>query len=163
MRWLPARAWENGVYYIFTNPSGLDGGEVRNGNAMVLDPYGEVLSECHALGADVCVARCTETKLSLAGGRRYLRARRPDLYWPLTEGDAGATLPGWQRLAPADISEQVEEAAPSRLGDPRILRAAQVLYDFMRMKASAQRVLHARRPASARASAALLRPAGACP
>lgn len=153
MRWLPARAWENGVYVIFTNPIGLDGGEVRNGNAMVLDPYGEVLSECHALGADVCVAMCTESKLGLAGGRRYLRARRPDLYWPLTEGDAGATLPGWQRQAPADISEQAEEAAgamPSRLGDPRVLRAAQVLYDFMRMKASARSVHQARASRSPR-------------
>ena len=140
---------------------GLDGGEVRNGNAMVLDPYGEVLSECHALGADVCVAMCTESKLGLAGGRRYLRARRPDLYWPLTEGDAGATLPGWQRQAPADISEQAEEAAgamPSRLGDPRVLRAAQVLYDFLRMKASARSVHQARASRSPP-----LPPASTCP
>ena len=44
MRWLPARAYENGVYAVFTNPIGMDGGEVRNGNAMVLDPFGEVIA-----------------------------------------------------------------------------------------------------------------------
>ena len=25
MRWLPARAYDNGVYYVFTNPIGYDG------------------------------------------------------------------------------------------------------------------------------------------
>ena len=43
MRWLPARAYDNGVYYVFTNPIGYDGEHLKNGNSMILDPYGEVL------------------------------------------------------------------------------------------------------------------------
>lgn len=98
MRWLPARAYDNGVYAVFTNPIGLDDGQVRNGNAMILDPFGEVLSECTALGDDVTVALCTADKLSVASGRRYLRARRPDLYAPLVAPppDPPITTPGWE-------------------------------------------------------------------
>ena len=44
MRWLPARAYDNGFYYVFTNPIGYDGEHLKNGNSMVIDPYGEVLS-----------------------------------------------------------------------------------------------------------------------
>ncbi|HUG93581.1 MAG TPA: nitrilase family protein [Planctomycetaceae bacterium] len=97
MRWLPARAWENGVYAVFTNPIGLDDGQVRNGNAMILDPYGEVLCECTRLGDDVAVGLCTAGTLPLASGRRYLRARRPDLYGKLVEppSEPPVTTPGW--------------------------------------------------------------------
>ena len=49
MRWLPARAYDNGVYYAFTNPIGYDGEHLKNGNSMIIDPYGEVLSEINKL------------------------------------------------------------------------------------------------------------------
>jgi predicted amidohydrolase len=103
MRWLPARAYDNGIYAVFTNPIGLDDGEVRNGNAMILDPFGEVISECHKLDDDVTVALCTAEKLPLASGRRYLRARRPDLYGKLVEPptEAPVTEPGWKLRKPA--------------------------------------------------------------
>jgi predicted amidohydrolase len=98
MRWLPARAWENGVYAVFTNPIGLDDGQVRNGSAMILDPFGEVIAECTELGDDIAVALCTAEKLPLASGRRYLRARRPDLYGKLVEPppEPPVTEPGWK-------------------------------------------------------------------
>jgi len=80
MRWLPARAYDNGVYAVFSNPIGPDGDQLKNGNSMVLDPYGEILAECTSLGDEVVVARCTPDKLKLAGGYRYRRARRPALY-----------------------------------------------------------------------------------
>ena len=97
LRWLPARAWENGVYAVFTNPIGMDYGQVRNGNAMVLDPFGEVQSECRVLDDDLCVAVCTREKLSLASGHRYLRARRPELYGELVAPPTQPPLtePGW--------------------------------------------------------------------
>lgn len=102
MRWLPTRAFENGVYAVFTNPIGIDGGQVRNGNSMVLDPYGEVLAECQALGDDIVIATCVRSKLADASGRRYLRARRPDLYGKLTEPSdlPPITQPGWQLKQP---------------------------------------------------------------
>lgn len=100
MRWLPARAYENGVYAVFTNQIGVDHDTIKNGNAMVLDPYGEVLVESNALEDDVVVALLTAEKLSDAPGRRYLRARRPELYGKLVEphppGHEPVTLPGWK-------------------------------------------------------------------
>ena len=45
LKWLPARAHDNGLYLIFSNGVGRDDNEVRTGNAMVLDPYGDVLAE----------------------------------------------------------------------------------------------------------------------
>lgn len=100
MRWLPARAWENGVYLIFSNAVGMDGGSVRPGCAMVLDPDGEVVSECRELGDGIAVARLVPEAWQRASGRRYLRARRPELYGKLVEpraaGDEAATEPGWK-------------------------------------------------------------------
>ncbi len=80
MRWLPARAYDNGVYYAFTNPIGYDGDQLKNGNSMILDPYGEVLSEIRSFDDDITIATLTKDKLALAGGYRYKKARRPELY-----------------------------------------------------------------------------------
>ena len=100
MRWLPARAWENGVYYVFSNPIGVDGDTIKPGLAMILDPFGEVLVESHALEDDVMVGTLTADKLQLASGQRYIRARRPELYGKLVEppppGQAPVTLPAWK-------------------------------------------------------------------
>lgn len=80
MRWLPARAYDNGVYYAFTNPIGYDGDQLKNGNSMIIDPYGEILSEIRSFEDDIAIAGISRDKLSLAGGHRYRKARRPDLY-----------------------------------------------------------------------------------
>ncbi|MBW3542399.1 MAG: nitrilase family protein [Planctomycetes bacterium] len=105
MRWLPARAYDNGVYAVFTNPVGMDDDQVRHGGAMILDPFGEVLAECTRLGDDVCMALCTHDKLGLASGRRYVKARRPDLYGKLVEPptEPPTTSPGWTLRPPADV------------------------------------------------------------
>jgi Carbon-nitrogen hydrolase len=99
MRWLPARAWENGVFAVFSNNIGVDHDTIKPGLAMILDPHGEVLAESHALGDDVVVALLTAEALEQSSGRRYLRARRPDLYGPLVEphppGQEPVTTPGW--------------------------------------------------------------------
>lgn len=80
MRWLPARAYDNGVYYAFTNPIGYDGEHLKNGNSMILDPYGEVLSEIKSFEDEITVAKITKEKIPLSGGWRYKNARRPELY-----------------------------------------------------------------------------------
>lgn len=97
MRWLPARAYENGVYAVFSNPIGWDYDTVKPGLAMILDPYGEVLVESHALEDDVVVGLCTPDKLETSSGRRYLKARRPSLYGKLVEPQESVTSPGWKR------------------------------------------------------------------
>jgi predicted amidohydrolase len=96
MRWLPARAYENGIYAVFTNPIGWDYDTVKPGLAMILDPYGEVLVESHALKDDVVVGLLTPDKFEGASGQRYLKARRPELYGKLVEPQASVTLPGWK-------------------------------------------------------------------
>ncbi len=95
MRWLPARAYENGVYAVFTNPIGWDYDTVKPGLAMILDPFGEILIESHALEDDVVVGLLTPDKLGQASGRRYLKARRPELYNKLVEPQESVTSPGW--------------------------------------------------------------------
>lgn len=96
MRWLPARAYDNGVYAIFSNPIGPDDDQLKNGNSMILDPYGEILAECRSLEDEFVVASCTSDKLQLAGGTRYLRARRPELYGHILAGaHAPATRVTW--------------------------------------------------------------------
>lgn len=96
MRWLPARAWENGIYAVFSNPIGWDYDGVRPGLAMILDPFGETLVESQALDDDVVVGLLTPQKLDLSSGRRYLKARRPELYGMLVEPQESVTLPGWR-------------------------------------------------------------------
>jgi hypothetical protein len=56
MRWLPARAHDNGMFLVFANGVGQDDDEVRTGNAMVIDCYGRILHESPALGDDMVVA-----------------------------------------------------------------------------------------------------------
>lgn len=80
LRWLPARAYDNGVYYAFSNPIGYDGEHLKNGNSMILDPYGEVLSEAKSFDDDISIAKITKDKIKLSGGWRYKNARRPNLY-----------------------------------------------------------------------------------
>ncbi|MGH7603623.1 MAG: nitrilase family protein [Gemmatimonadaceae bacterium] len=85
MRWLPSRAHDNGMFLVFSNGIGPDDDEIRTGNAMVLDPYGEVIAETSKAGDDMVVADLDASILPTSSGRRWLRARRPELYGSLTE------------------------------------------------------------------------------
>ncbi|MFV1964363.1 MAG: nitrilase-related carbon-nitrogen hydrolase [Pirellulaceae bacterium] len=96
MRWLPTRAYENGIYAVFNNPIGWDYDSVKPGLAMILDPFGEVVTESHALDDDVVVGLLTPEKISQSSGYRYLKARRPELYAKLVEPQESVTLPGWR-------------------------------------------------------------------
>jgi predicted amidohydrolase len=80
MKWLPARAYDNAVYAVFSNPIGMDDDQLKNGCSMIIDPFGDVLSECRSFDDSFVTATLTPEKLTQAGGHRYLKARRPDLY-----------------------------------------------------------------------------------
>ena len=96
LRWLPARAYDNGVYYAFSNPIGYDGEHLKNGNAMLLDPYGEILNEVQSFDNEIAIATFTPDKLTLAGGYRYRNARRPELYNKIfTSEHNSVTQPVW--------------------------------------------------------------------
>ena len=85
MRWLPSRAHDNGLFVIFSNGVGEDSGEVRTGNAMIIDPYGRIVRETWAARDEMVVADLDLDLLPLATGRRWLRARRPELYGILAQ------------------------------------------------------------------------------
>ena len=62
----------------------MDDDEIRTGNAMVLDPYGRILAETGKAGDDMVIADLDASLLADSSGRRWIRARRPQLYMPLT-------------------------------------------------------------------------------
>ena len=84
MRWLPARAHDSGVFYIFSNSVGADDDEVRTGNAMIIDPYGRILSETWAAEDAMVTAELDLSLIEESTGQRWIRTRRPGLYQPLT-------------------------------------------------------------------------------
>lgn len=84
MRWLPARAHDNGMFLLFANGVGIDDDEVRTGNAMILDPYGETLVETWKADDDMIVADLEAERLDNCTGRRWIKSRRPELYRSLT-------------------------------------------------------------------------------
>jgi predicted amidohydrolase len=84
IRWLPSRAHDNGMFLIYANGVGLDDGEVRTGNAMIMDPYGEILTETWAANDAMVVADLETDRLEKCTGRRWIKSRRPDLYEALT-------------------------------------------------------------------------------
>jgi predicted amidohydrolase len=85
MRWLPARAHDNGLFLVFANGVGPDDDEVRTGNAMVLDCYGRIIQETCKAGDDIVIADLDATLRERSTGVRWIKARRPELYGLLTQ------------------------------------------------------------------------------
>jgi predicted amidohydrolase len=80
MKWLPARAYDNAAYIVFSNPVGMDDDQLKNGCSMIIDPFGDIIAECHSFDDSFETAVISPEKLTQAGGYRYIKARRPDLY-----------------------------------------------------------------------------------
>ena len=80
LKWLPARAYDNGVFAVFSNPIGMDDDQLKNGCSMVIDPFGDVIAECRVLGNDIAIATCSHRTIAQSGGHRYREARKPELY-----------------------------------------------------------------------------------
>ncbi|WP_342240435.1 nitrilase family protein [Inquilinus sp. OTU3971] len=103
MRWLPARAHDNGMFLLFSNGVGEDDGEVRTGNAMVLDPYGRILAETGVADDAMVVADLDLDLLPLSTGRRWMRGRRPELYGLLTVRQGHEFDPRQARFSPDPV------------------------------------------------------------
>ena len=84
LRWSPV-AHDNGLFLIFSNGVGVDDNEVRTGNSMILDVYGEVLAETWKAGDEIVIADLDPTIQASSTGRRWLKSRRPNLYGLLTK------------------------------------------------------------------------------
>ena len=80
MKWLPSRAYDNGIYAVFSNPVGMDDDQLKNGCSMIIDPFGDIIAECRTLDDEIAIAEATPDKLTMAGGYRYIKARKPELY-----------------------------------------------------------------------------------
>jgi len=80
MKWLPSRAYDNGIYAVFANPIGMDDDQLKNGCSMIIDPFGDIIAECRTLDNEIAIAEVTPDKLTMAGGYRYINARKPELY-----------------------------------------------------------------------------------
>ena len=80
MKWLPARAYDNATYVVFSNPIGMDDDQLKNGCSMIIDPFGDIIAECRTFDDSFVTANIVPGKLLQAGGHRYLAARRPELY-----------------------------------------------------------------------------------
>lgn len=104
MKWLPARAYDNGVYVVFSN---MEADQLKNGCSMMLDPFGDTLAECTALNEDMAVARCGREKLEMAGGFCYRSARRPELY----AGKIGQEHVGLQKVSWRNEDEKGESVS----------------------------------------------------
>jgi len=91
MKWLPARAYDNAVYVVFSNPIGMDDDQLKNGCSMILDPFGDILAECNTFEDSFVIAAITREKLIQAGGHRYINARRPNLYREIIGQQHGST------------------------------------------------------------------------
>lgn len=87
MKWLPARAYDNAIYAVFSNPIGMDDDQLKNGCSMILDPFGDIVAECQSMDEEFVIATVTEQKLIDAGGYRYKQARRPELYKDILGAD----------------------------------------------------------------------------
>ncbi|MFC1551428.1 nitrilase family protein [Candidatus Latescibacterota bacterium] len=85
LRWLPARAHDNGLFLIFSNGVGVDDNEIRTGNSMILDPYGRIINETWEAGDRMVIGDLDASLQKKSTGRRWLRTRRPELYTPLTK------------------------------------------------------------------------------
>ncbi|MBR91047.1 MAG: acyltransferase [Verrucomicrobiales bacterium] len=84
MKWLPARAHDNGLFIIYSNGVGRDDNEVRTGNSMILDCYGDVLAETSHPGNAMILADLRAAERHMCTGVRWIRSRRPELYEPLS-------------------------------------------------------------------------------
>ena len=113
LRWLPTRAYENGIYAVFSNPIGWDYDTVKPGLAMILDPFGEIVVESQTLDDDVVIGLLTPDKIAQSSGQRYLKARRPELYGEMVRPQESVTLPGWRMEHEDDERDAVDDASPS--------------------------------------------------
>jgi len=106
MRWLPARAHDNGMFLIFSNGVGEDSGEVRTGNAMLIDCYGRIINETWRARDELVIGELDLSLLDRSTGRRWLRGRRPELYGPLLQRTGDELPPIEARFSEAPVAKR---------------------------------------------------------
>jgi predicted amidohydrolase len=65
---------------------------------MIIDPYGEILSEIKSFEDEITISKITRDKIQLSGGWRYKNARRPELYKHILGANHQSdTTPVWMK------------------------------------------------------------------
>ena len=75
MKWLPSRAYDNGIYVVFSNPIGMDDDQLKNGCSMIIDPFGDIIAECRNLGDDIATAVLTPEKLGIVWRQKIYKSQ----------------------------------------------------------------------------------------
>jgi predicted amidohydrolase len=114
LRWLPSRAHDNGLFIVFSNGIGQDDDEIRTGNAMIIDPYGRILTETWAAEDTILVADLDLDLLPLSTGRRWIQGRRPELYDILTHRFGDERDARTARFSTTPITTRREDPNTSR-------------------------------------------------
>jgi predicted amidohydrolase len=84
-KWLPSRAYDNNLYYVFSNGVGIDGPEVRVGCNMIVDPEGIVIAETNEAEDDLVLAELHKDKRVDSLTCAHMASRRPSLYGKIVE------------------------------------------------------------------------------
>jgi len=42
------KAYDNGIYVVFSNPIGMDDDQLKNGCSMIIDPFGDIIANAVA-------------------------------------------------------------------------------------------------------------------
>lgn len=58
----------------------MDDDQLKNGSSIVINPFKDILGDCRSFDDCFNTATITFEKLIHAGGHRYVKARRPELY-----------------------------------------------------------------------------------
>ncbi len=91
LKWLPSRAYDNGMFYVFSNGVGLDYDEVRTGNAMIIDPNGIVLNESKSIESDMIISKINKQSLEGTLGKMHIKTRNPELYSDIVNNNENIT------------------------------------------------------------------------
>jgi hypothetical protein len=136
LRWLPARAHDNGIFLAFSNGVGIDDDEIRTGNAMLVDPYGRIIAETGRAGVDLVAADLDPGLFKQNTGRRWIRTRRPELYGPLVERtgreeDMRNALREEKKFEGGGFLRERPQRAPSRHQEGDRVREAALVSGFI--------------------------------
>lgn len=85
---LAARAGENGMFAVLSDVQADRKGMCRPGVALIADPYGAVIARGERPGCPVATASIDPDLARLCDARRWLAARRPELYASLIASEA---------------------------------------------------------------------------
>jgi predicted amidohydrolase len=106
LRWLPARAHDNGIFVLFSNGVGRDDDEIRTGNAMIIDPYGTIIAETGVADEAIVTADLDLDLIPRSTGQRWIRGRRPELYAILAETRPNTVTPYEARFSSEPVKRE---------------------------------------------------------